>query len=62
MADRERNGRDAPPSATVIDSQTVGTADQTGDREAMVGSNRGAAGATQALRKESGSMGASGTS
>lgn len=34
MADREREGRDASPSAAVIDSQTVRTADQKGDSEA----------------------------
>jgi transposase len=34
MADREREGRDASPSAAVIDSQTVRTADQKGDPEA----------------------------
>jgi hypothetical protein len=33
MADREREGRDASPSAAVIDSQTVRTADQKGDSE-----------------------------
>jgi transposase len=33
MADREREGRDATPSAAVIDSQTVRTADQKGDSE-----------------------------
>ncbi|MCL5779288.1 transposase [Limibaculum sp. FT325] len=31
MADRERDGRDASPSAAIIDSQTVRTADQKGD-------------------------------
>jgi len=31
MADRERAGRGASPSAAVIDSQTVRTADQKGD-------------------------------
>jgi transposase len=35
MADREREGRDASPSAAVIDSQTVRMADQKGDSEAM---------------------------
>jgi transposase len=48
MADREREGRDASPSAAVIDSQTVRTADQKGDSEATT--------------PESGSMDASGTS
>lgn len=48
MAEREREGRDASPSAAVIDSQTVRTADQKGDSEATT--------------PESGSTGASGTS
>jgi putative transposase len=34
MAAREREGRAASPSAAVIDSQTVRTADQKGDSEA----------------------------
>lgn len=34
MADREREGRDASPSAAILDSQTVRTADQKGDSEA----------------------------
>lgn len=34
MADREREGRDASPSAAIVDSQTVKTADQKGDSEA----------------------------
>jgi len=48
MAEREREGRDASPSAAVIDSQTVRTADQKGDSEATT--------------PESGSTGASATS
>lgn len=48
MTDRERESRDASPSAAVIDSQTVRTADQKGDSEATT--------------PESGSTGASGTS
>jgi putative transposase len=32
MADRERAGREASPSAAIIDSQTVRTADQKGDQ------------------------------
>ena len=48
MADREREGRDASPSAAVIDSQTVRTADQKGDPEVTT--------------PESGSTDASGTS
>ena len=31
LADREREGRDASPSAAILDSQTVRTADQKGD-------------------------------
>lgn len=31
MADRERAGREASPSAAILDSQTVRTADQKGD-------------------------------
>ena len=34
MADRERESRDASPSAAVIDSQAVRTADQERDAEA----------------------------
>jgi len=34
MADRERAGRDASPSAAIIDSQTVRTADQKGEARA----------------------------
>lgn len=34
MADRERAGREASPSAAIIDSQTVRTADQKGDSRA----------------------------
>ena len=48
MADREREGRDASPSAAVLDSQTVRTADQKGVSKAMT--------------PESASMGASGIS
>lgn len=36
MADRERAGRDASPSAAIIDSQTVRTTDQKGDSRATV--------------------------
>ena len=35
MTDRERAGREASPSAAIIDSQTVRTADQKGDSRAM---------------------------
>jgi transposase len=35
MADRERTGRDASPTAAILDSQSVRTADQKGDRRAM---------------------------
>jgi transposase len=48
MADREREGRDASPSAAVLDSQTVRTADQKG--------------ASKATTPESASTGASGIS
>lgn len=34
MADRERAGREASPSAAIIDSQTIRTADQKGDARA----------------------------
>ena len=34
MADRERAGREASPSAAIIDSQSVKTADQKGARRA----------------------------
>ena len=34
MADRERAGREASPSAAIVDSQTVRTADQKGDSKA----------------------------
>ena len=34
MADRERAGREASPSAAIIDSQTVRTADQNGGSKA----------------------------
>ncbi len=45
MADRERVGRDASPSAAIIDSQTVRTADQKGDPKAMTPA-RGSKGAS----------------
>jgi transposase len=35
MADRERTGRDASPTAAILDSQSVRTADQKGDQRAM---------------------------
>lgn len=35
MADRERNGRAASPSAAILDSQSVRTADQKGAPKAM---------------------------
>ena len=34
LADRERKGREASPSAAILDSQTVRTADQKGDSKA----------------------------
>lgn len=40
MADREREGRDASPSAAIIDSQTVRTADQKGDSKATTRARR----------------------
>lgn len=39
MADRERAGREASPSAAVLDSQTVRTADQKGDPRATMPAN-----------------------
>ena len=40
MADRERVGRDASPSAAIIDSQTVRTADQKGESKATTRARR----------------------
>lgn len=40
MADREREGREASPSAAVIDSQSIRTADQKGDSKAMTPGRR----------------------
>jgi len=40
MADRERAGREASPSAAIIDSQTVRTADQKGDSKATTPARR----------------------
>jgi transposase len=45
MADREGGGREASPSAAIIDSQTVRTADQKGASKAMVRGDRGPGGA-----------------
>jgi hypothetical protein len=45
MADRERAGREASPSAAIIDSQTVRTADQKAGSQAMVKGDRGPGGA-----------------
>jgi transposase len=42
MADRERAGRDASPSAAIIDSQSVRTADQRGARRATTPARRSA--------------------
>lgn len=39
MADLERAGREASPSAAIIDSQTAGTADQKGVSKAMAPEN-----------------------
>jgi transposase len=43
MADRARAGREASPSAAIIDSQTVRTADQKGALKAMTSARRSAA-------------------
>src|ERR671910_2517146 len=40
MADRERAGREASPTAAILDSQSVRTADQKGDRRAMMRARR----------------------
>ena len=40
MADRERNGREPSPSAAILDSQSVRTADQQGAKKAMMGARR----------------------
>ncbi len=40
MADRERSGREASPSAAILDSQSVRTADQKGDRRALMRARR----------------------
>ena len=40
MADRERAGREASPSAAILDSQTVRTADQKGDSRATTPARR----------------------
>jgi transposase len=40
MADRERAGREASPSAAIVDSQTVRTADQKGDSKATTPARR----------------------
>lgn len=40
MADRERVGREASPSAAILDSQSVRTADQKGDQRAMTRAKR----------------------
>jgi putative transposase len=40
MADRERIGREASPSAAILDSQSVRTADQKGDQRAMMRARR----------------------
>jgi hypothetical protein len=44
MADRERAGREASPSAAITDSQTVRTADQKGGSKTMVRDDRGPGG------------------
>ena len=40
MADRERAGREASPTAAILDSQSVRTADQKGGRRAMMRARR----------------------
>ena len=45
MADRERTGREASPWAAILDSQSVRTSDQKGDRRAMAQA-RGSKGAS----------------
>ena len=40
MADRERAGREPSPTAAILDSQSVKTADQKGDRRAMTRARR----------------------
>jgi transposase len=40
MADRERAGREASPTAAILDSQSVRTADQKGDQRAMMRARR----------------------
>ncbi len=40
MADRERAGREASPTAAILDSQSVRTADQKGDRRASMRARR----------------------
>jgi hypothetical protein len=45
MADRERAGREASPSGTIIDSKAVRTADQKQGPKAMARGDRGPGGA-----------------
>jgi len=40
MADRERAGREASPTAAIIDSQSVKTVDQKGDRRGTMRARR----------------------
>ena len=40
MADRERAGREASPTAAILDSQSVRTADQKGDRRGLTQARR----------------------
>ena len=44
MADRERDGREASPSAAILDSQTVRTADQKADSKGSTPARRSTAG------------------
>jgi transposase len=43
MADRERAGREASPTAAILDSESVRTADQKGDRRASMRARRSTA-------------------
>ena len=40
MADRERAGREASPTAAILDSQSLRTADQKGDRRGLMRARR----------------------
>ena len=51
MADRERVGREPAPSAAILDSQSVRTADQKGARRASTRAKRSPGGMSQRLRQ-----------